>query len=371
MMIKRLHIISFNVPYPANYGGVIDVFYRIKALAEAGVKIHLHCFEYGREHSKQLESMCEKVFYYHRSKSWLKHFSILPFIVKTRNNKQLLDNLLQNDWPIFFEGIHSCYFLSNNLIENRLRVVRSHNIEHDYYSYLARKTQKLPQKLYYWIEAMKLRRYEKVFNYADFIGAISHSDLEYLSKKFGDKVFSLLPSHTNEQVNIKKGKGSYILYHGNLSVSENHEAAMYVVNRIAPHVSFPFVIAGKNPSVQLIVAVSQCFNVKLVASPSEIEMDELLRNAHINFLPTFQPTGFKLKLLNALFNGRFCVGTTALTWGTGLDDLCGLSDTDKDLIKMLNNLTVCDFDEINIEKRKALLKNYSNSAVVLPLLNLI
>ena len=31
----HLHIIAFNVPYPANYGGVIDVFYRIKALAGA------------------------------------------------------------------------------------------------------------------------------------------------------------------------------------------------------------------------------------------------------------------------------------------------------------------------------------------------
>lgn len=370
-MNKHLHIISFNIPFPANYGGVIDVFYRIKALAEAGVKIHLHCFEYGREPSKQLESMCEKVFYYHRSKSLYNHFSFLPFIVKSRNNKQLLDNLLQNDWPILFEGIHSCYFLSNKLLEKRLKIVRSHNIEHDYYSFLARKTKKLPQKIYYWLEALKLRNYEKIYRYSNFIGAISQTDFEYLTNKFGDKVFVLMPSHPNDEVEILQAKGNYILYHGNLSVSENDEAAMYIVNRIAPHVPFPFVIAGKKPSVLLVMAVNQCFNVKLVASPSETEMDDLLRNAHINFLPTFQPTGFKLKLLKALFNGRFCVGTSALTSGTGLDSLCGLADTDKALIKMLNDLIVCDFDEKDIEKRKALLKNYSNSAVVLPLLNLI
>ena len=35
MTENHLHIISFDVPYPANYGGVIDVFYRVKALTEA------------------------------------------------------------------------------------------------------------------------------------------------------------------------------------------------------------------------------------------------------------------------------------------------------------------------------------------------
>ena len=34
----HLHVIAFDVPYPANYGGVIDVFYRVKALSEAGVR---------------------------------------------------------------------------------------------------------------------------------------------------------------------------------------------------------------------------------------------------------------------------------------------------------------------------------------------
>ena len=28
----HLHIVSFNVPWPADYGGVIDVYYRIKAV---------------------------------------------------------------------------------------------------------------------------------------------------------------------------------------------------------------------------------------------------------------------------------------------------------------------------------------------------
>ncbi len=49
---KHLHIISFDIPYPPNYGGVIDVYFKIRTLHELGIKIHLHCFEYpGRDRS--------------------------------------------------------------------------------------------------------------------------------------------------------------------------------------------------------------------------------------------------------------------------------------------------------------------------------
>jgi len=68
---KHLHIISFDIPFPANYGGVIDVFYKIKNLANAGIKIHLHCFEYGdRKHSSELESICYRVYYYPRKQQF-------------------------------------------------------------------------------------------------------------------------------------------------------------------------------------------------------------------------------------------------------------------------------------------------------------
>jgi len=35
-MSYSLHIISFNIPYPPDYGGVMDVFYKIKALHDLG-----------------------------------------------------------------------------------------------------------------------------------------------------------------------------------------------------------------------------------------------------------------------------------------------------------------------------------------------
>ena len=58
-MNKYLNIVSLNVPYPPNYGGVIDIYYKIKALKAVGVKIILHCFLYNRPEAKELEELCE------------------------------------------------------------------------------------------------------------------------------------------------------------------------------------------------------------------------------------------------------------------------------------------------------------------------
>jgi len=56
---KHLHIISFDVPYPTDYGGAIDVFYKIKALHKLGIKIHLQTYEYGRGQQDELLKYCE------------------------------------------------------------------------------------------------------------------------------------------------------------------------------------------------------------------------------------------------------------------------------------------------------------------------
>ena len=39
---------------------VIDVYFKIKAFKKEGIKVNLHCFEYGRKVSSELEILCEK-----------------------------------------------------------------------------------------------------------------------------------------------------------------------------------------------------------------------------------------------------------------------------------------------------------------------
>ena len=102
-MSHSLNIVSFDVPFPANYGGVIDVYYKLFWLKQAGVKIHLHCFSYGRTPSHELEALCEKVYYYDRQIGLSGNFSLKPYTVKSRQSNEMEKNLLANDFPILFE----------------------------------------------------------------------------------------------------------------------------------------------------------------------------------------------------------------------------------------------------------------------------
>ena len=133
-MEKAINIISLNIPWPANYGGVIDIYNQIKSLHSIGVKVVLHCFEYGRSYAPELSSICDEVYYYHRHTSFLSHLSKLPYSVYSRRSKRLMANLLRNKYPIMFEGLHSCYYTNDPRLKDRVKIYREANIEHDYYN---------------------------------------------------------------------------------------------------------------------------------------------------------------------------------------------------------------------------------------------
>ncbi|MBK7885629.1 MAG: glycosyltransferase [Chitinophagaceae bacterium] len=126
---------------------------------------------------------------------------------------------------------------------------------------------------------------------------------------------------------MKQARVLFCLYHGNLSVNENEEAALWLLQHVFNDLPLPFVIAGKNPSVKLKKIIAAFPHVRLVSNPSNDEMINLIRQAQINILPSFNNTGIKLKLLFALFNGRHCIVNTAGVIGSGLENLCVIAYT--------------------------------------------
>ncbi len=370
-MGKKLHIISFNVPYPPNYGGIIDVYYKVKSLSEAGIDIILHCFQHEREEARELEDICYQVHYYPRKMNFTNFLSKLPYIVRTRKNKKLLNNLLDEIAPILFEGLHSCYYLNSPYIGAYQKIVRTHNIEHDYYRYLA-KSEKNPYKRFYFEqEAVKLQCFEKRLKISDHVLSISPNDTRYLENKYKNATF--IPAfHPFDEVKIKSGNGEYVLFHGNLGVPENQKAVKYLIDKVFSEITFSFMIAGKNPPEWLI---NQCMitpHVTLIGDPDNEVMDELIHDAHINLIPTFQPTGLKLKLLASLFIGRHCITNSPMVENTGLESLCHIANSVQDMIRMIQEKFEEEFTYDEIERRKLLLgkqfSNQKNAAKVIELL---
>jgi hypothetical protein len=336
-MDRHLNIIAMDIPLPANYGGVIDVYFKMKSLLALGVKIHLHVYEYGRSRNDDLLKVCESVSYYPRrtTRQYLLHRK--PYIVASRNSDRLINALCRNDYPILFEGLHTCYYLNHQRLKNRVKIVRSHNVEHDYYRSLASVERNVFKQIYFTREADKLERFEKVLKHATGIAAISKKDTEYLKTKFSN-VQQVSAFHPHEEVEIASGKGDFCLYHGSLDVGENNQAAMYLVEKVFSKCNHKLIIAGKKPSKELKNAVALKNNIELKTSLDTSGIHELIREAQINVLPTFQATGLKLKLLAALYSGRHCVVNTPMIENTGLENVCRVEDKIGSMISAINDV---------------------------------
>lgn len=354
-MDRHLHVISFDVPYPANYGGVIDVFFKVKALAALGVKIHLHCFEYGRKPAPELEEICEEVFYYNRKTTRGYLFRRRPFIVVTRTSEELIERLQKDNHPILFEGLHTCFYLEDERLVDRFKIVRTHNIEHDYYRNLAKVEKDVFKKYYFLNEAGKLERFERTLCNAQLIAAISKADTEYLETKYPN-VNHVSAFHPNDHVDIVHGMGNFCLYHGSLEIGENNEAALYLVRNIFAQIpEVPLIIAGNKPSAELKEEVAKLPNVEIRSGLKTEEIHELIRQAQVNVLPTFQATGIKLKLLAALYMGRHCLVNSFMVENTGLESLCKVEDTDKRFVEAVRLLYSEEFNGNSRERREEIL----------------
>ena len=322
-----------------------------------GVKIHLHCFEYGRGEQPELNQFCEEVHYYQREKLMEGIPLRLPYIVSSRINPSLIKNILKNNYPVLLEGIHCTYYLYHGELNNRKVLVRLHNVEFEYYYWLAKSTNNFYKKIYYTLESRLLKKYErKIAAKAKFL-AVNEKDIVTYQNVFAAKDVKFLPVFLPfQKVNSETGKGTFCLYHGNLSVAENEKAALWLLQNIFNElINIRFIIAGKNPSEALKKEVIRNKNVQLIENPLEEKMNELIKNAHIHLLPSFNSTGIKIKLLNALFNGRFIITNAASIDGTGLETICELAQTPKEYLQKILELFNSPFNEREINKRKEIL----------------
>lgn len=358
-MKKRIHLISFDVPYPPNYGGIIDVFYKIKALNALDIKIILHCFQYGKADQPTLNKYCKEVHYYKRNSFFTSMLSNeLPFIVKSRGNEELINTLNKDNDPILFDGLHTTYIMNLFNFKGRKLYLRAHNVEHHFYKGLAKSESNIFKRNFFKQETKKLKRYEKILKKLDGVFSISPNEQEYFQKKYGQKCIYIPAFHDTKIHTKHSSKGSYILYHGNILVSENVKAALFLID-IYKDSNYQVVIASSYTNDEVIKETLKYNNIAFHSLEKETDLNYLFENAHINVLPTFQNTGIKLKLLNTLYQGKFVIANDFMAKGTGLESLCEIANTKKEFLAKTKELYTQRFTEDMIENRLNILKEFS------------
>lgn len=326
-----------------------------------GIKIHLHCFYKDRKPQDELKKYCTEVFYYKR-KNWPIDFHLsVPYIVRSRRNAVLQKRILENNYPVLMEGTHTTWLLYSGILNHRKTIVRLHNVEHTYYRKLAAYESNIFKKCYFLFESFLLKRYESSIAHKSLFVAVSKEDAEFFSKKFGAETKFLPVFLPWQEVKESSDRGCFCLYHGNLSVNENEKAADWLMNSVFDTIDIPLVVAGKSASLPLQCVAHSRLHTCITCNPSNQEMDDLISKAHIHILPSFNQTGVKLKLLNALFNGRHCIVNKAGTSGSETASLCHIAETADEFKATIKALYEMPFSKRDIEERKLVLENlYDN-----------
>lgn len=351
MKSKALHIVSFDIPYPANYGGVIDVYYKVKALSEVGYDVILHCFFKDRNPAHELKSICKEVHYYPREMNPYLMIRKKPFIVLSRKQPSLFEILMKDNYPVLFEGLHSTYFLAELKRAGKKCFVRAHNVEHEYYRQLAKAERSFLKRGFFTIEANKLKNYERILEQADGLIAISNSDLNHF-KNINKNTIVIAPFHPEpEHVSLEQGD-AYAFYHGNLEVPENQKAVKFLVEQVFSGFEQKLIIAGKSAYL-LKHSFAKFKDVDLISDPSQEEMLKLATNAAVHVLPTFQSTGFKLKLIYSLYTAKSIIANKKMIEGTGMDSFILIANTEDEWKKALQSCSENSFrDELGMRRDK-------------------
>ena len=350
-----MHVVCLDVPYPPDYGGAMDIYYRIECLQKLGFDLSIHVFEYGRGKQKKLEEF-GSVFYYKRNFSLWLHFSKTPFIVRSRKNRSLLENLLIDTSPILFEGIHTTYFLNHPKLLNRQTFVRTHNIEHEYYHQLGIYSNSVIKRFFFRLESIKLRVFEQQLINAHTILAIKSEDVNHF-KNINSNV-KLLPASISKELAAFRETKKMALFHGNLSVIENENAVYKIHQLIKNELSefFDFVVAGKNPTQKLTQFCTE-HGIILIQNPSVDEMNNLISDARIHLFQTDFDSGVKLKLLKSINSCGHILTAQNLIFDSEISELCHVVNDENQFIsrfKQLKNdsLSFADF-EIRMEFLRA------------------
>ena len=359
-MTDTVHIVCLDAPSPPDYGGVFDLHYKIPALYRQGKKIILHYFDYrDAGNAEELEPFCEAIYTYKRS-SFLRSLSSgLPYIVHSRINMELIKRLNQDKFPVILEGIH-CSGIIPFLDKSKKLVLRLHNDEAAYYQHLSHWEQNFLKKQYLQRESRLLENYQKQLPKHLAIAAVSSWDQANFRNTYGFGDVHFIPCFLPwQEVTTKEGHGSFCLYHGNLRVSENIEAVQWLIGKVFRDLQIPLVIAGRGAAA--LSSPIKKPHISFVDNPGDEQLNELIANAHIHVLPSFNRTGVKIKLLHALFQGRYCLTNKEGVLGSGLPELIPGPD-ESSWIAAIKGMMNTPFTNEQKKERQLMVSLYNNEA---------
>lgn len=356
---KEINIIAMDYLYPPNYGGIIDIYFKIKALHKIGYLIHLHIFTKEiPQNDDSLKQFTKSIYYYKTKIKWYHIFSQLPISIISRKNKKLTENLLLNNAPILFESLKTTCLINDIRLKNRIKLLRLHNLEENYFRGVAKSETNLFKKYFFYREAKKFENYTiwPKFNSILTLSEFENSTLQ--EKKIKSQYIPVF--HGNENVKQLSEYGQNILFHGDLSTADNLKSCLFLIDVFKKFPNFNLVIASGSKKGLIDNKIKGFPNIEFVALKDFNHLLQLFEAAHICICWSFQNSGTKLKLINALFNSRFSIINQNIIDDKKIIPLCTMVFTKEELVDTIKKLMKQPYAASEFLARKNVLENHLN-----------
>ena len=321
------------------------------------IDIILHTFYKSFPNADALAKLCKTIYFYERKPNWKLVDSSLPLYIQSRRNDQLVALVSKDNDSILFDGFHTTFHFDDRRWKHKRKFIRMHNIESDYYDHLASIETNIIKKMYYKFEANRSKKFElSILPKANKVFAISQSENTLFQKMKIDSMW--LPPAIDVSMTCKIGIGDYLIYHGDLSIKENENSAIFLVNLNLQNIDCKLKIAGSHPSEKLKSIVRSKSVVELIPNPSQEKMDDLIANAQIILVPFSQSTGYKTKLLVSITKGRHILSSDSVQTYHELIPLIHYADSNPaNWIEIIKKLVHVPFLEKDISARKNIIQS--------------
>ncbi|MHB1938878.1 MAG: glycosyltransferase [Acidobacteriaceae bacterium] len=363
MNTKNQHIllVLHDIPYPPRGGGRVDMWGRIQALRRLGhsidVAIAVHQ-SLSDECRAALNKFCDQILIVPRRPFWQGLWKTMPFQVFARSSLADLKFVSGYDC-VLLEAESVAGILKNTTLQYKLCVLRTHNIEADYFLERSKvQGSTLLTKIYDRVESRRYEKYSRnIMQRCDAIWWVSLDEMFSTCKAVPELIdkSSWLPHFYDPQAMhvYPYPDGQKVLFVGALSSPQNIEAILWYIENIHESMKcipgYRLVIAGGTDGRMLpkqLISIGGDEACQVLTDVSDLR--SLYKSCRVFINPVQHGAGINSKTIHAICDGLPIVTTTPGYRGTGLEDC--------------KHVLVADTPDSFAHAIKVLLKSHDQSA---------
>lgn len=280
----------------------------------------------------------------------------------SKDMSKLIRKKAREDFDLVISDMPMAFYAKNLKLP---KIVYAFDAVSNYNYNMYKKSESVTSGVYWYLNYLKIHRYERVYNHFDCCILVNEKDKKILEKDIHIPMEVIANGvDTKYFTNSATESEVKLVFLGDMSTPPNNDAVKYFVDEIYPEVlreeSVKFYIVGRNPS-DYINGLKE--NPDIVVTGSVVDVRKYLAKGSIFITPMISGTGIKNKILEAMSMELPVVSTSIGISGIDSTDQVHYLRADtpgefkNNVVKLINDKQLRK--KIGLDARLFVEKNYS------------